>query len=313
MLDTLLRRRLVFLSGKGGVGKSAVGLALALAACRRGKRVLVVEIEAALDASRLLGAPASEGSVVQVRPGLSTLNLDADHVMAEYIRRTIRLDVFVKRILASPVYQRFFAAAPGLPELMMLGKIMDLEKEGGRKRRYDLILVDAPATGHGLAFLKVPQAASAAIPVGPVGANARRIHALLKDHRRTSLVVVAVPEEMAAVEALQLHRLATQEIGIRVSGVILNACHERRFTRDQEAEILRLSAAHATGRLDHGVSLPLALAVARSHIRRHKMTQFYVRRLRRELGEPPLTLPYLFSRALGETALDLLADRLESA
>ena len=103
-------------------------------------------------------------------------------------------------------------------------------------------MVDAPATGHGLAFLKVPLAASRAVPVGPVGHNARRILKLLRDPERTGLVVVAIPEEMAVVEALEFHRLAIDELGIEPAAVVLNGCHERRFTRQEAEEILRLAS-----------------------------------------------------------------------
>ena len=204
MLDELLSRRLVILSGKGGTGKSVVGTALALAACARGKRVLLVEIDAPLEASRYLGVARVGTKEAEVRPGLFAVNLDPAGVMDEYVRRVVRVDMLARRVLDSPVYRRFFAAAPGLPELMVLGKIMVLEEARASRfssrPRYDLIVVDAPATGHGLAFLKVPLAASRAVPAGPIGSNARRILALLQDADRTALVILAVPEEMAVVE-----------------------------------------------------------------------------------------------------------------
>jgi anion-transporting ArsA/GET3 family ATPase len=232
-LDSLLSRRLVFLSGKGGVGKSVVSLALALAARERGKRVLLVEIEAPLEPSSRIAVLAAAAGERGRLPALSTLNLDGRGVMDEYIRRTVKLGLLARRILASPVYERFFAAAPGLPELMLLGRILLLEQQRGRGRRphYDLIVVDTPATGHGLESLEVPRAASRAIPVGPVGNNARRILELLKDPQRTALAIVAVPEEMAVQEAIELHRLAQQEVGIDVVAVYLNRCFERRFRR----------------------------------------------------------------------------------
>ena len=99
------------------------------------------------------------------------------------------------------------------------------------------------------ARLKVPLAASAAVPVGPVGHNARRVLALLRDRRRTSLVVVALPEEMAVVEAVQFHRLATEELGMEPVAVVLNGCHERRFGDADEAEVLaRVRALDAISR-----------------------------------------------------------------
>ena len=316
LLDSLLARRLVFLTGKGGVGKSVVGAALALAARERGKRVLLVEGAAPLEAARLLGGEPSRGRETEVQPGLFTVNLDPAGVMEEYVRHVVRLDIFLRRILASPIYHRFFAAAPGLKELMVLGKIMVLVEARARfshRPLWDLIVVDAPATGHGLAFLKVPLAASAAVPVGPVGHNARRVLDLIRDPSRTALVVVAVPEEMAVVEAVQFHRLAVDELGVEPAATVLNACHERRFSDEDEAEILRLTAEGAEGELAPGVALCAALRAARRQIRRRKLAHFYERRLRRSLPAPLVCLPFLFRESLGAADLRRLAERLEAA
>jgi anion-transporting ArsA/GET3 family ATPase len=312
-LDDLLARRLILLSGKGGVGKSVVGMALALAARARGKRVLLVEVDAPLEAARRLGAPPSRGRETEVRPGLFTVNLDPSAVMDEYVRHVVPVELLARRILSSPLYHRFFAAAPGLRELMTLGKIMVLEEaRRGLSRRpaWDLVVVDAPATGHGLAFLMVPLAASRAIPVGPVGHNARRVLRLMRDPARTALVVVTLPEEMAVVEALHFHDIATRELGVRPAAVVLNGCHERRFGDDDEAEILRLIAAGRDGLLEPGVPLPAALRAARRQIRRHRLTRFYQGRLRRRLHTPLLSLPYLVRDRLAEEDLLLLGERL---
>jgi len=316
LLDTLFSRRVVFLTGKGGVGKSVVGSAIALAARERGKRVLLVEVAAPLEAARLLGGPPSGGGEAEVRPGLFTVNLDPAAVMDEYVRHVVKLEILTRRILESPIYRRFFAAAPGLKELMVLGKIMMLEEARARfsqKPTWDLLVVDAPATGHGLAFLKVPLAASAAVPVGPVGHNARRVLALLRDPRRTALVLVAVPEEMAVVEAVQFHDLAAGELRMKPAAIVLNACHERRFTDEDEAEVLRLTTEGADGEIERGVPLPAALRAARRQIRRRKLTRFYRDRLRRTLDAPLVSLPFLFREALGPADVRLLAEKLEAA
>jgi len=316
LLDDLLSRRLLVLTGKGGVGKSVVGAAIALAARERGRRVLLVEVASPLEAARRLGAGPSHGRPTEIQPGLFTVNLDPAAVMEEYVRHVVRIDLLVRRILESPVYHRFFAAAPALKELMLLGKIMVLEEERtglARRHAWDLVVVDAPATGHGLAFLKVPLAAAEAIPVGPVGHNARRILKLLRDRRRTALVIVAIPEEMAAVEAVELHRLAVDEVGVAPAAVVLNGCHERRFSDDEEAEILRLCAAGLRGRLDEGVPLEAALRAGRRQVRRRKLTRFYQDRLRRALPLPLVSLPFLFREDLGLEELHSLAARLEAA
>ena len=316
LLDDLLSRRLVVLTGKGGVGKSVVGAALAVAARERGKRVLLVEVAAPVEAALLLGGPPSEGRETEALPGLFTVNLDPAAVMDEYVRHVVKLELLARRILDSPIYRRFFAAAPGLKELMVLGKIMVLEEARARlsqRPQWDLIVVDAPATGHGLAFLKVPLAASAAVPVGPVGHNARRVLAMLRDPARTALVVVAIPEEMAVVEAVQFHGLAAGELGMEPAAIVLNGCHERRFTDEDEAEVLRLTAEGADGDLEPGVPLPAALRAARRQIRRRKLTRFYRARLRRTLDTPLVSLPFLFREALGLEDVRLLARKLEAA
>ncbi len=316
ILDRLFERRLLLLSGKGGVGKSLTGAALALAACERGKRTLLVEVDAPREAARYLGATESGGSITELRPSLFSVNLRPQAVMDEYVRHVVKLDMLARRILDNTIYHRFFAAAPGLKELMILGKIMVLEQETlgwSRKPRFDLVIVDAPATGHGLSFLKVPLAAADAAPVGPIGVNARRILTLLRDARRTALVVVAIPEEMAVVEAAWFHRLATQEIGIVCAASVLNAAHERRFTNDEETEVLRLCAGGASGRLTGDADLGAALDAARRQIRRRKLTQFYEKRLRREIAAPLVSLPFLFEDPIGPEALRLLVKRLEAA
>jgi anion-transporting ArsA/GET3 family ATPase len=316
LFDSLLSRRLVVLTGKGGVGKSVVGAALALAARARGKRTLLVEVAAPLEAARRLGGPPSRGRETEARPGLFTLNLDPQTVMDEYVRHIVKLDLVARRILASPIYHRFFAAAPGLKELMVLGKVMVLEEARRRLSReplYDLIVLDAPATGHGLAYLKVPLAASAAIPVGPVGHNALRILRLLRDPARTALVVVAAPEEMAVVEAVELHRAARDEVGIAPLAVVLNGCHERRFSDEDEAAVLRLAPAAGDAEIEPGVPLAAALRAARRQIRRRKLTRFYRDRLKRALGTPLVSLPFLFRETLGVTELGTLAEALEAA
>ena len=316
LLDTLLGRRLLFLSGKGGVGKSVVGAALALLARDRGKRVLMVEIGSPLEAARYFGAPPSGTRETEVVPGLFTVNLDPAGVMEEYVRHVVKVAMLARRILESPIYHRFFAAAPGLKELMTLGKLLVLAEahEGwSRRPQYDLIVVDAPATGHGLSLLKVPVAASEAVPVGPVGHQARRLLGLLRDKKKSGLVIVTTPEEMAVVEAVEFHRLATQEVGIQAQAVVLNACHERRFSEAEEAAVLRLAAGGASGRLQRGIPLAGALRAARRQLRRAKLTRFYQTRLKRSLPLPLVALPYLFREEIGPEDVRELAERLAAA
>lgn len=316
LLDDLLRRRLILLTGKGGVGKSVVGAALALAAQERGLRALLVEVDTPVEASRYLGAPPAGTRESEALPGLFTVNLKPAAVMDEYVRKVVRVEMLVRRVVESSVYQRFLSAAPGLKELMVLGKIAVLcaeHERWSRKPRYDVVIADLPATGHGLSLLKVPIRASAAIPVGPVGSQARWILGVIRDRVRTALVVVTIPEEMAVTEAVEFHRSAAEEVGVPPAALILNACHERRFSAAEEAEILRLTSEDAQGRLGPGVPLPEALRAARRQLRRSRLTRFYEARLRRSLKTPLIGLPFLYEEQIGPKALRRLSERLARA
>jgi anion-transporting ArsA/GET3 family ATPase len=192
--------------------------------------------------------------------------------------------------------------------------VLEEERTGWPRRpKYDLIIVDAPATGHGLAFLRVPLVASNAVPVGPVGHNARRILAMLRDPKKTALAIVALPEEMAVVEAVEFYKTSKDELGLPASAIILNGCHERRFTGGQEKEILRRVTEDDDGRLAPGVTLQAALAAGRRHIRRRKLTEFYRKRLKQAVDVPIVSLPLLFTDRIDEAALETLAGRIEAA
>lgn len=316
IVDDLLARRLIFVSGKGGVGKSSVAAALALAARRRGRRVLLAEIDAPRSLGRTLAGVSAGPEEAELMPGLWLVNMSPRTVMDEYVRHVVKLDWVARRILESPIYDRFIAAAPGLKELITLGKLMVMEEARSRRGpgpRWDTIIVDAPATGHGLALLKVPLAASEAVPVGPVGHNARRVLTLLRDPTRATLVIVALPEEMAVVEAEQFYRMARDEVRLDVGAVVLNGCHERAFTPRQEVEVLERLARGEDGPLDGRVRLGPALGAARRQLRREKLTRFYLQRLRRGFQAPLLTLPHVFAESLDAAALRHFSERLEAA
>jgi anion-transporting ArsA/GET3 family ATPase len=311
IFERLLSRRLVIVSGKGGVGKSVVGLSLALAAREQGKRVLFAEIDAPLEAARLLDVGPVGPTETEIRPGLFALNLKPVRAMEEYVRRSLKVELLARRVLDSPIYQRFFAAAPGLKELMVLGKVMEIEERHTRRSpAYDLIVLDAPATGHGLSMLKVPLAAASAIRVGPIGRQASRLLELLRDARRTTLLVVSTPEEMAVVEALELRDLAAGEIGIEVEAMVMNACHERRLTKRQETEVRGLETGRLSGRLERGVPTAAALAAARHHLGRAARSNSYRARLRRQAQLPVVTLPFIHKAPLDENGLGVLSARI---
>ncbi|MBY0400248.1 ArsA family ATPase [Myxococcota bacterium] len=223
---SLLDRRLIVVTGKGGVGKTAVACAVAEAARQAGKRVLLVETarqEAV--AARFEKDPRPVGHAGrELAPGLRALRIDPHEALAEYVGLQLKLAVLTDRILRSEIFTQLLEAAPGWRELIVLGKIWHLEQRSDRAGRplHDLIVVDAPATGHGLTFLDVPRVARQAVRAGPLARHAGWVEALIHDPERTVLLPVTLPEELPVLETAELVRRAREQVGIAVDRIVVN-------------------------------------------------------------------------------------------
>src|SRR3954471_19821923 len=182
-MPSLLDRRLVVVTGKGGTGKSTLSAALALSAARRGKRVLVCEVVARERVSELLGKPPSGTQIRELRPNLYSVHVRPREAMREYALMTLKYETLYKLAFENAAARYFLAAAPSLAEIVMLGKVWwhaahDMDR--GRPR-WDLVVLDAPATGHGLTFLSVPETFLRLVAEGPLARDMRSMHALLED------------------------------------------------------------------------------------------------------------------------------------
>ncbi len=223
---SLLDHRLIVVTGKGGVGKTSVSCALAEAARRAGKRVLLAEtapIESV--ASRFEAHPAPLGYEGRaLRPGLHASRLDPHQALADYVRLQMGLGAVTDRILQTEIFQQLLEAAPGWRELIILGKVWHLEQKRDDRGEplYDILIVDAPATGHGLAFLDVPRVVQQSVRAGPLSRHASWVEQLVHDRERTLLLPVTLPEELPVTETAELIERARGEIDIAVDRIIVN-------------------------------------------------------------------------------------------
>jgi anion-transporting ArsA/GET3 family ATPase len=289
-------KRLVLVTGKGGVGKTTLAAALGLAAVRRGKRVVVCEVA---EQERL-------GSMIEDPPdGLHHVSVDPDRAKEEWLRYQLKSRTLAGVLGGSGLFQYLTAAAPGLTELVTMGKLWDLAqlepRAGGRA--YDLTIVDAPATGHGLAMLSAPGTYARIAKVGPVGRHAARIDAFIRDPAQTGVLTVALPEEMPVNETVEFEHALRRDLEMAVDAIVVNAVHPTRFSAE---ETERLGKATAEARVTQA-----ALSAAVSEQRRARAEHAQVKRLRRAATAPVATLPRIFEPELGREHLERLSVELE--
>jgi anion-transporting ArsA/GET3 family ATPase len=304
----LLDKRLLFITGKGGVGKSTVAAALGMAAARRGRRTIVAEVSYQDRIARAFHGEDSHFTEVELADGLWTISIDPRHALEEYLRIQIRVKPMADLLSGSRMFQYFAVATPGLSELVTMGKVWELAQAERRTKggeRYDLVIVDAPATGHGVGMLSSPRTFATIARVGPIANQGRAIHDMVTDARRTGVVCVALPEEMPVNETLMLRDLLRGELGMTLDRVVVNGLYPERFEpRDASALAEALDTA--------GTPLQrLALRAALSEHARAKGQREQVARLEEATGREPAKLPFMFEPELGPPEFEALSRELE--
>jgi anion-transporting ArsA/GET3 family ATPase len=307
----LLQRRLIFVTGKGGVGKSTVATALGILAARSGLRTIVAELASQQQLTKVFDAEADrdgeavEFREVQLAPDLFTISIDPQHAMEEYLR--IKTGPLGHALAGSRLFQAFAMATPGMRELLSVGKVWELAQFQRRTRHaqpYDLVIVDSPATGHGVGLLRTPRTFADIARVGPIAAQGGAIAATIADRAFTAVIAVSTPEEMPVNETFALHASLLRE-QLELDAVIVNARYPSRFS-DAEAGSLQ----ELLGRTGD----PEVRGAARAALSEHARSTLQAAQLARlEQAFPGIvsTLPYVFAADIGLPELQLLADALE--
>jgi anion-transporting ArsA/GET3 family ATPase len=239
-----LQRELVVVTGKGGVGKTTIASALGLMASERGLSTIVVEVGEQARLAQLLGESSGEPGIErELRPNLSSLSIDLDRALMEWLQ-SLGGRVSGRVLASSSTFQYFAAAAPGAKELVSMVKIWELTQARrwrGRGRRYDLVVLDAPATGHALGMLGSPRTFGAIARVGPIAGQAQRVRDLLEDSGRSSYLAVAHATEMAVTETLDLQSALREQLGRELDAVLVNGMLPQRFNASELEEITGLA------------------------------------------------------------------------
>jgi anion-transporting ArsA/GET3 family ATPase len=299
----LTGRRLLVVTGKGGVGKSTTAAALGVAAARRGLRTIVAEVAGRSDVARVLGAEAAGGlTETELYPGLYHITIDRQPALEAYLRDEVPGPMPAAVLARSRTFQLFVEATPGMGELLTIGKLWELaqrprHRRGGRQ--YDLVVLDGPASGQLVGLMAAPRTFKAIARSGPVARQAGAIDRMLTDPGSVGVVAVATPEQMPVSEAIELRGMLANEFGTELSAVVVNRTFPSRFSAKEAAAL---------------ASVPddPAVRAARWFYGRGRAQRTQLARLRRGLPEARhATLPFQFAGEPDRAVIEHLAELLD--
>jgi anion-transporting ArsA/GET3 family ATPase len=298
-MSALLDLKLLFVTGKGGVGKTTVASALALFASQRGKRVLICEVDAKGDVAGFYEAAPTVFQEKEILPGLFAMTMDTEASLREYLKLQLRIPVAGRIGPLAKAFDFVATAAPGVREILTVGKpVYEV-----RERHYDLVVVDAPASGHIVGLLAAPQAINNLVKVGLIRSQTDWLLEILSDHQTTGLVAVCTPEEMPVNETVELAQRLKDETTVQLSAVVVNRVLPELFGRHEEKVFDALATPPASTTLNGlvgGDAGPL-LDAARLAVTMRRTRSTHLDRLRGSIDHsvPMLYLPYLFTRSHG--------------
>jgi anion-transporting ArsA/GET3 family ATPase len=296
--------RVIIVAGKGGVGKTTTAAALAVAAARAGRRVLLIELEGKSGLASMFGFQTLSGEL-EVYPGVTALPLAAEEALLEYLE-SHGLRRMSKRLVGSGALDIVATAVPGMKEILVLGKVKALQ----RARAADVIVVDGPAAGHAVNFLLSPKGLLDAVRVGPVLTQAVEVTEMLADPDRAQVLLVTLPEETPVNETAETAETFIDRIGLTLGPLVVNGLYPDRpldqmvSPAEIRATAERAGVAVPDGEVDH-------LARAAGFVtRRRRLQEEQLARLAERPGLPQVVLPFLFSCDIGRPQLEVLADAL---
>jgi len=293
-------RRFVFVTGKGGVGKTTVAAALACALADRGKNVLVAMCNAKERISSMFASAPVGADLTIVAPRIWAVNICPMRAFEEYGRLLLKAPVLYRPVFRNKYVRSFLPAVPGLSEWAVLGKAWfhTIETDGRGRNRFDVVLLDAPSTGHGLDMLRVPKVIMEVVPPGPLRRDAEKAWAMFQDPQQTSVLVVTMPGELPTTETIQLVGCVAQELLLPLGALVVNAVVPPLFTEAEREALTELDAYD---------ELPAVLRAAVFRAAEERLQAQSLARLTSEIQLERIDLEYLFEEVATPAAIRKLA------
>src|SRR5690625_636 len=311
-MANLFDMRFIINTGKGGVGKTTQSVAMAQAFARRGKRAFIMQMNVPDKIGPLFGKTPITGEVpIEVAQNIWVVNPTPQEAMREYAMMILRFKAVYRTVFENRIVRRFLRMMPGLPELVMLGKAYFHESETHKNGTHvwDVVIIDAPATGHGLFLLQIPSVIDDALGDGLMAQEAKRMLALLKDRRKSMLNIVMLAEEMPVNESVELKARVDNEIGMQVGYALANNVFPHVFTGPEARQLEALR--DAAPQDPKGVRSILDAGLFRYE--RTKLQDHYLKRAARELKLPVIEVPFIFEAELKPEHVRQLSDAMVRA
>lgn len=304
----LLDRRLIINMGKGGVGKSIVSASLAKLAVEKGKRVLLVQVNTQDKISDYLGVGKSGSEISEVLPNLFSVNISPPAALKEYALMQVKMEFIYKLVFENRAVKYFLRAVPALNELVVLGKIyyhVNQTIKKSDKPLYDLVIVDAPPTGHGLFLINLPNVMLRVVKSGPVFKEATGMLNMLRDPSQTLINLISLAEEMPVSETMEMYETIRDEYNYPMGFLFVNAVFPDMFDAEDKNCIQNIFE-KATDK--EVTNLARVASIVSS---RRKLSETFIEMLKKNVALPMIKIPYIFSKQFGPEEIEQVISAME--